>query len=64
MKDHKILNLQLKNNAFYIHFKIVDIENEETQDRTLAPLAINDETIYYGHNNGNLISKLREALAL
>ena len=49
-----------KNNAFYIHFKIVDIEDEQTQDRTLAPLAINDETINYGHNKGNLISKLRD----
>jgi hypothetical protein len=49
-----------KNNAFYIHFKIVDIEDEQTQDRTLAPLAINDGTINYGHNIGNSIPLLRD----
>ena len=45
-----------KNNAFYIHFKIVDIEDEQTQDRTLAPLAINDNTVKYGHNIGSITS--------
>ena len=45
-----------KNNAFYVHFKIVDIEDEQTQDRTLAPLAINDNTVKYGHNIGSITS--------
>jgi len=49
-----------KNNSFYIHFKIVDIEDEVTQDRSLAPLLINDATINYGHNKGNLVSKLKD----
>jgi hypothetical protein len=49
-----------RNNAFYIHFKIIDVEDEETQDRTLAPLLINDETINYGHNKGNHIPTLRD----
>jgi len=47
-------------NAFYIHFKIIDVEDEETNDRTLAPLMINDETVNYSHNKGNFISKLRD----
>jgi hypothetical protein len=38
----------------------IDVEDEETQDRTLAPLFINDETISYGHKKGNLVSKLRD----
>jgi hypothetical protein len=49
-----------RNNAFYIHFKIIDVEDEETNDRTLAPLMINDETVNYSHNKGNFISKLRD----
>jgi hypothetical protein len=49
-----------RNNAFYIHFKIVDIEDEQTQDRTLAPPVINDATINNGHNIGNFISKLKD----
>ena len=49
-----------KNNAFYIHFKIIDVEDEQTQDRTLAPLATNDDTIKYGHNIGNNIPMLRD----
>jgi hypothetical protein len=49
-----------RNNAFYIHFKIVDVEDEVTQDGTLAPLLINDATINYGHNKGNFISQLRD----
>jgi hypothetical protein len=44
-----------KNNAFYIHFKIIDIEDEQTKDFNIAPLAINDDTIKYGHNIGNKI---------
>ena len=44
-----------KNNAFYIHFKIIDMEDEQTKDRTLAPLAINDATVKNGHNVGNKI---------
>jgi hypothetical protein len=35
-------------------------EDEETNDRTLAPLMINDETVNYSHNKGNFISKLRD----
>ena len=34
----------------------IDIEDEQTQDTTLAPLLMNDETISYGHNKGNLIA--------
>ena len=49
-----------RNNAFYIYFKIVDIEDEQTQDRTLAPPAINDATINNGHNIGNFVSKLKD----
>ena len=49
-----------RNNAFYIHFKIVDVEDEVTQDESLAPLLINDATINYGHNKGNFISQLRD----
>jgi hypothetical protein len=49
-----------RNNPFYIHFKIIDVEDEETNDRTLAPLMINDETVNYSHNKGNFVSKLRD----
>ena len=49
-----------RNNVFYIYFKIVDIEDEQTQDRTLASLSINDETVKYGHNIGNLVSRLND----
>ena len=49
-----------RNNAFYIYFKIVDIEDEQTQDRTLAPPVINDATINNGHNIGNFVSKLKD----
>ena len=49
-----------KNNAFYIHFKIIDVEDEQTQDRTLAPLATNNETVKYGHNIGNTIPTLKD----
>ena len=45
-----------RNNAFYICFKIVDVEDEQTQDRTLAPLSINDEMVKYGHNIGSITS--------
>jgi hypothetical protein len=27
-----------RNNPFYIHFKIIDVEDEQTQDLNLAPL--------------------------
>ena len=40
------------------YFKIVDIEDEVTQDRTLAPLLFNDATINCGHTKGNLVPKL------
>jgi len=50
-----------KNNAFYIHFKIIDIEDEQTKDLNIAPLLINDDIISYGHNKGNLISKLKDS---
>jgi hypothetical protein len=49
-----------KNNAFYIQFKIIDVEDELTQDRTLAPLATNNETVKYGHNIENTIPTLRD----
>ena len=51
----------VNNKSFYIHFKIVDVEDEETQDRTLAPLLINDQTINYGNNKGNMVSKLKDS---
>ena len=51
-----------RNNAFYIHFKIIDVEDEQTLDRNLAPLIINDATINYGHNNGRNISMLKDRL--
>jgi hypothetical protein len=49
-----------KNNAFYIYFKIVDIEDEKTQDINLAPLNINDSVVSNGHNVGNQIPNLRD----
>ena len=49
-----------RNNAFYIYLKIVDIEDEQTQDRALAPLSINDETVKYGHNIGSMTSMRSE----
>ncbi len=49
-----------RNNSFYIHFKIIVVEDEETNDRTLAPLMINDETVNYSHNKENFVSKLRD----
>jgi hypothetical protein len=49
-----------KNNTFYIHFKIIDVEDEETQDRNIAPLLKNDSVINYGHNIGNTIPMLRD----
>ena len=51
----------VNNKSFYIHFKIVDIEDEQTQDNTLAPLLINDQTINYGHNKGNMVSRLKDS---
>ena len=45
---------------FCIHFKIIDVEDKETQGRTLAPLVINDATINNGHNIGNFVSKLKD----
>ncbi len=48
---------------FCIHFKIIDVEDEETQGKTLAPLVINDATIKNGHNSGNLVSKLKDRLS-
>ncbi len=38
-----------RNSAFYIHFKMIDVEDEEIQDRTLAALVIDDATIIFGH---------------
>ncbi len=56
MKVDMILILQMqKTTRFMYTLKIIDIEDEQTQDRTLAPLAINDTTINYGHNIGNSI---------
>ncbi len=49
-----------KNNAFYIYFKIVDIEDETTKDINLAPLNISDSVISNGHNVGNKIPVLRD----
>jgi hypothetical protein len=49
-----------KNNTFYIHFKIIDVEDEETQDRNIAPLLKNDSVINYGHDIGNTIPMLRD----
>ena len=49
-----------KNNAFYIHFKIIDVDDEETQDRNIAPFVKNDSTINNGHNIGNTIPMLRD----
>jgi len=37
-------------------FYIIDVEDEQTQDRSLAPLFINDATVNYGDNIGNNIS--------
>ena len=51
-----------KNNSFYIYFKIVDIEDETTQDQNLALLNINDSVIKNGHNVGNDIPKLRDRM--
>ena len=51
----------VNNKSFYIHFKIVDVEDEQTQDNTLAPLLINDQTINYGHNKGNMVSRLKDS---
>ena len=51
---------QSRNNAFYIYFKIVDIEDEQTQDLNLAPFNRNDGTVYNAHNNGNSIPTLRD----
>ena len=42
-----------KNNEFYVYFKIVDIEDETTQDINLAPLNINDSVVSNGHNVGS-----------
>jgi hypothetical protein len=50
----------VNNKPFYIHFKIVDVEDEETQDRNIAPFVQNDSTINYAHNNGNCIPMLRD----
>ena len=49
-----------RNNPFYIHFKIIDVEDEQTQDLNLAPLLKNDDIINYGHNKGNHIPMLRD----
>ena len=49
-----------KNNAFYIHFKIIDIEDEQTKDLNIAPLLINDDIISYGHNKGNIRGDYRK----
>jgi hypothetical protein len=48
-----------KNNAFYIYFKIVDIEDEKTQDQNLAALNINDSVVSNGHNIGSQKSILQ-----
>jgi hypothetical protein len=49
-----------RNNPFYIHFKIIDVEDEQTQDLNLAPLLKNDDIINFGHNKGNHIPMLRD----
>ena len=51
-----------KNNAFYIYFKIVNIEDEQTSDVNLAPLNINESAVRNGHNIGNDIPKLRDRM--
>ena len=53
---------QSRNNAFYIYFKIVDVETETTQDNNLAPQNINDSVVRNGHNIGNDIPKLRDRM--
>jgi hypothetical protein len=53
---------QSRNNAFYIYFKIVDVETETTQDNNLAPQNINDSVVRNGHNIGNDIPKLRDRI--